>query len=685
MKFRKIQTKMLTTLLPVIFAAMVVLTWISAVSSSNIVNDQIGETMDATLDSEAAVIDDYLNVVQATALTISRTVGTTYKDMSLAQYEQMLAAIIADNEMVLGSGIWFEPFVYDESQEYVGPYIYKDGNSIETTYDYSNAEYDYFSQEYYTVSKTAKEPVITDPYYDATSNTIMSSCTMAIYDGTTYIGCVTVDVELSSIERVIANIQVGEQGTAFLLSQNGTYLAGVGDEKIMANETILNEKNTTLAKAGDTIVNGIEGESAYTSDDGTEYKLYYNSIPTTGWHIVIRIPEAELMQSTLQLLYRLVSVCVAALVICGLIVLLQVSSIARSIKRVQIFAQNLAQGDFTIDTLEVKTKDELGTMGNSLNDMYMGNRDVISNISDRSGEIADSSNLLKESSGRLLNEFTEIQQYMSQINEAMMQASAATEEVNASAEEVHSSIELLASETEEAWKVSQEIKGRAKSVEESSRTSYESATELSTQFEHRLDNSIENAKVVDNIGEMASVIANIAEQINLLSLNASIEAARAGDAGRGFAVVASEIGKLAGETADTVGNIQTIIGQVQAAFQQLSEDSMALLKFLQETVTPDYNQFVETAGQYGKDAEFFANISDRVSSMSSNVQKIMEEVTLAIQNVAEAAETTAETGSSVMNSVENVSDMVEDVRDMSLKQQEIADNLDSVVKRFKLQ
>lgn len=323
-------------------------------------------------------------------------------------------------------------------------------------------------------------------------------------------------------------------------------------------------------------------------------------------------------------------------------------------------------------------------MGTSLNEMYVGNKGVITNISKHSSEIADSSENLKSSSGKLMEEFKEIQEYMSQINDAMMAASAATEEVNASAEEVNASVGVLASETEEGMRVSQEIKKRAASVEETTQNSYRSATQLSVQFEQRLDSSIENAKVVESIGEMANVIADIAEQINLLSLNASIEAARAGDAGRGFAVVADEIGKLASETAKTVSNIQTIVGQVQTAFQQLSGDSKGILSFIQETVTPDYNLFVETAGQYGKDAEFFADISSKVFGMSNDVQRIMEEVTKAIQSVAEAAQDTAETSGKVMTTVGDVSEVVEDVRDMSLKQQEIADNLDSVVKRFKL-
>ncbi len=684
MKFKRIRTKMLVTLLPAIIIAMAALTIISAYSCAEIMNEQISEKMAATLEAEAGSIEEYLNSVQIMAMTISRTVGTTYKDMELSQYESMLATIIQDNDMVLGSGIWFEPYVYDTGERYVGPYIFKDGDKISTTYDYSNADYDYFSQEYYTLAKGGTEPVITDPYFDATSNTIMSSCTMPVYDGTKYIGCVTVDVELSSIEKVISDIQIGEGGRAFLLSNSGVYLAGVESEKITNNQSVLEDENSSLANAGSTMVTTEKGETFYQALDGTAYNLYYDSISSTGWHIVIQMPQAELLQPTVQLVYKLCSVAVAALAVCCIIVLLQVSSIAKNIKRVQVFAQNLAQGDFTIDTLDVKSKDELGTMGNSLNDMYMGNKDVIRNISEHSEEIADSSIHLKTSSGRLLEEFKEIQTYMSQINDAMMAASAATEEVNASADEVNSSVGVLASETEEAMKISQDIKKRAVSVEETSRKSYESATQLSVQFERQLDSSIENARVVENIGQMANVIAGIAEQINLLSLNASIEAARAGEQGRGFAVVADEIGKLAGETANTVGNIQTIIGQVQDAFQQLSGDSKGMLSFLQDTVTPDYNLFVETAGQYGKDAEFFANISDRVSKMSNDVEKIMDEMTKAIENIAEAAQDTAQTGSKIMNSVDDVSEMVEDVRDMSMKQQEIADNLDAVVKRFKL-
>ena len=316
--------------------------------------------------------------------------------------------------------------------------------------------------------------------------------------------------------------------------------------------------------------------------------------------------------------------------------------------------------------------------------MFGNNRDIISNISDHSTDIMSASTKLRDASDMLLNEFTEIHNNMVQINDAMSSTSAATEEVNASVEEVNASVVLLASETDESLNLSNDIRQRAVSIEKASRASYASATELSTQFESKLHESIENAKVVENIGELANVIAEIAEEINLLSLNASIEAARAGEQGKGFAVVADEIGKLAGETSNAVGRIQETIGQVQNAFQHLSDDSQDLLSFMRETVNPDYNKFVETANQYGNDAVFFAEVSEKVTSMANDIRQIMNEVTEAIQNIAESSQTTSEISSSILDRVDTVSNTVNEVSEMSENQQNIADTLDSVVKKFQL-
>ena len=137
--------------------------------------------------------------------------------MGLSDYEEMLTNVITQEDIVSGSGIWFAPYAYDSNEKYVGPYVYKDGSSTVITYDYSNAEYDYVSQEYYTIAESSTEPVITDPYYDPTSDTIMSTCTAPIIADGKFIGCVSVDIILSTITDMIDSIVVGEAGSAVSL------------------------------------------------------------------------------------------------------------------------------------------------------------------------------------------------------------------------------------------------------------------------------------------------------------------------------------------------------------------------------------------------------------------------------------------------------------------------------------
>lgn len=684
MKFKKISTKMLAFILPVIVLAMIILAVISASSSRRIINDQIQVSMSSELRAQSEAIENYLNVVSSTAETISRTVATTYQKTELKVYEEMLAKIINDNDLVLGSGIWFEPYAYDSTEEYVGPYIYKDSGNIVVTYDYSNADYDYFNQEYYLNAKSSQIPVITEPYYDETSGIIMSSCSMPIFDNQNkFIGCITVDMELVAIQELITGIQVGEGGSGILTTGTGTYLAGVAEEEVENAGNIATDENTSLAAAGKVILENVEGYTTYTAEVG-KYNLYYDTLAGVNWKLIIQMPQSEINAPVNELIIALGIVCLVAVALSIIAVLFQVQLISKSIGKVQSFAGFLSQGDFTVEPLQVKSKDELGSMGHSLNDMYHSNKLIIKNISERAVDMNSSSNKLYGSASELLKQFQNIEEYMSQINEAMMSASAVTEEVNASAEEVNASVSILVSETENSNKMTDEIRIRANEIGLSSQSSYDVATRLSEEFNIKLAKSIENAKVVENIDEMAEVISGIARQINLLSLNASIEAARAGEQGSGFAVVANEIGKLANATSEAVGSIQDTIADVQLAFNNITEEAKNLLDFIQNTVTPDYNSFVEISKQYGNDATAIEHNSTKISEMTNSISHIMKEVNEAIQTIADSAQNTADSSVQIRNAVSEVSQVVNDVSEMSEEQQNIANNLNEVVGKFKL-
>ncbi len=629
-------------------------------------------------------LGEYLDSVASMATMIADMVETGYTSTDMESYEKILANIISDNEIVLGSGLWFEPYVYDSNEEYMGPYVYKTGDTITTTYDYSNADYNYFEQEYYTMCANANEAQFTNPYYDATSDTIMASCACPMIVDGTYIGCVTVDIELGTITSLVENIQVGENGKAVLTTADGVYLAGTDEEKIQNAAKITDNENASIAAAGNEIINNASGTTVC-SMNGDDVNLYYAALERTGWKLILEMPQSELNAPLNRLMSMLIAVMVIAVIVTCVVVLSQIRSVAKSIRMVQIFAGSLADGDFTIDSMKVRSKDELGTMGTSLNQMYESNKSVIHSIKDHAGSIGESSLKLREAAIHLTEKFGQMQNYMNDVNAAMLSTSAATEEVNASTEEVLSNVNLLAERTESSMQMAQVIRKRASEVGENSRNSYESATELSGQFEQRLQVSIENAKVVESIGELANVISGIAEQINLLSLNASIEAARAGEAGKGFAVVASEIGTLAGSTSEAVGQIQSTITEVKNAFNGLAKDAQGLLGFVQERVAPDYSKFVEVAEQYGRDAESIDETSDQISTMSEAIKNIMQEVTEAVQSIAEATQHTTELSANIMDSIDLVSENITDISNMSDSQDVIVHDLNDVVSKFTLE
>lgn len=266
----------------------------------------------------------------------------------------------------------------------------------------------------------------------------------------------------------------------------------------------------------------------------------------------------------------------------------------------------------------------------------------------------------------------------------MESSGAATKEVNAAVENVNSSVNVLAEQTKKSLGLANEIKGRAASIEENSRHSYEAATSLAKQHRESLKESIEEAKIVASIGELAESISSIAGQINLLSLNASIEAARAGESGKGFAVVASEIGKLASETALTVKEIQDTIGKVQNAFGQLTGQSTVLLDFVTQTVTPDYDMFVHMAEQYGADASSIEGFSNQIAGMASDIDTIIHEVSMAIMDVAESSQNTLENSQNILLAADEVSGVVGAVADQSVEQADIAVELKESVGRFRV-
>lgn len=684
MAFRKIRTQLLVVLLSVIFISMISLSLVSYIGSKRIIENQIDINMKSELTKQLDQIQVNMEKVSILAGQIARNVESSYTLNDIRIYEEMLSKTIFDNNLIFGSGIWFEPFTVKSDEKYAGTYIYKDGDKAVITYDYLKEDYDYLSSPWYKeLLSNPPSPTYTNLYYDAVVGKTVTSCVVPMYNSNgTIMGAVTVNIEMNALQNMINNILVGDKGFISLLDNKGYYLTNRG-EKSAVKQNVLTSKNSSLKELGGKIYENEKGEGEYISE-GMKYKVYYANITQFDWHILVQVPMAEIERPVNELALLLIFILAAAIVASAFIIILQTNVLTKSIRRANLFALSLSKGDFTTKPLKVRGKNELSQLEASLNTMLSDNKEVIKSIAIDTDHVRKTSVELNTAALYLTKEYETIKDAISEVNEAMTNASATTEELNASVEEVHSSIEILSQETEESTKMIHNIKERAQIVGERSEASYKRADSLVKENELNLESSLADAKIVNSIGAMAQNISEIAEQVNLLALNASIEAARAGEAGRGFAVVAKEIGNLAAQTTFTVTEIQQTTGDVLDAFNNLINHSNGILKFLKETVTIDYGEFVNTAKQYGQDALEIHKVLNRISHMTLGIDGIMKDVGNAITDIADGAQNTAANGNKIQTNVVSLAEIVNNIVQIIEREKEISDDLTKMVEKFRL-
>lgn len=354
-------------------------------------------------------------------------------------------------------------------------------------------------------------------------------------------------------------------------------------------------------------------------------------------------------------LFSILITIVVALILTFIVMLIITRMIVKPIQETLKMAENIAEGNLSVRELEIKTEDEVGTLGKSLNRMRKNLRETIGKVKESAGEVASASddifNLTNSSSSGAEKQTSQITQVVTAVGE-------------------------MSSTVLEVAKNSADASGSATRAKESAvagskvvQSSIESMIRIANAVETSAKTIKELGKNSTHIGEIVAVIDDIAGQTNLLALNAAIEAARAGEQGMGFAVVSNEVKKLAERTTKATKEIADRINKIQ-------KDTLDAVSAMDEW-NKEVKEGVEFSSSAGESLKQIVSLVQNVTDMIAQIATATEEQSAATEEISSNIEDIAMVSRDTASGASRASGSAKDLKEQ-------ANNLHSLVEQFKL-
>ncbi len=655
-KIISIKVKLLAIILPVVIVIMSLLVGVLYYISKDIIKEYSENLLDSSIENQTnqieAWLDENLSAFRAVKQSIEQTGASG----------QQLQAILDS--------------YYGFDDDYPnGLYIADENGGLIKASASEKTEADPTQSVWYREGLTRWNMGLTNAYTNAEGAKVISASGI-LDDQSGMIRVISADLTLERISIIVNSYIEMDQARAFLVSStDGTVLAHHDNGLI----------STKLSESRDAFLRDIWQKVSQYDFDMVEIDsnmTAFSQIQGTDWVLVSYIPTKVIYSDIDSVRNMMLAIGLVSVILLAVLVERVVHVVIRPVKELIKVITAMTNGDFTVE-IKAGSNDEIGVMSGYVQQFIRTMRQMIASIhtvSDKLGEQAGDSDKIS----REMYEASRLQ------GQSMRELNTTVEQLSMSVGEIANHATTLAMVVADTKDDGEQVDSKMQETVAVSRSGQEdlqrvnSAMELINVSVQTLQQSIDEVgKASKEITNITEIIGNIADQTSLLSLNASIEAARAGDAGRGFAVVATEIGQLANTSADAVHNIEGLISQINS----LVGDTVKQTKESVENISHSNSLVGDTLRTFDS---IFGNI-DQVGTLVREMIRKVEKVDEVATNVAAISEEQAAsseeilaTSESMVRQVDNITSNSESVSKGAEELTASAEELYEHVARFKI-
>ena len=463
-----------------------------------------------------------------------------------------------------------------------------------------SGDYDQYQRSWFTDAQKASGIVVTEPYLDVPTKSLVASVVLATHDDSgAFTGVCGLDISLKTLSDAIGSLKLSESGKSFILDRNGLYLTNDYMGKIQTANFF--DEYPAFAKFKGKIGSDVFFEPRV----GGKYIAAQVIDEKSGWILATVGNSGEIYQHFEREILFVVLMGAASLGISLFAAFFLSSKIVTPIKSVVGAVDSIAAGNADLTKrLTVSGNDEISNLGNGFNRFMEKMQGIIGDVKSSKNELARAGEDLSSATsdtansiGAILQSIKGMHEKIDNQKESVLQVYAAVNQIARTFDSFEGIVESESSSVSQASAAVEQMIGSISSVNESvekmtaSFSSLRADSHVGISKQKAVNDKITEIEIQSKmLHEANKTISLLASQTNLLAMNASIEAAHAGKAGSGFAVVAEEIRKLS-ETSSaqskTIGmqlaNIRKSISDAVAASSESNISFESVSKKLEET------------------------------------------------------------------------------------------------------